>query len=102
MKGIKKKSKAATKRGMIKFKQDIQRQQENKFPEDEQKLTSTSIIDQYHRLLETMANTLASASSNILHTIFHQILLNHLFQSTLVPDLGVYLYKMAEKILSIC
>lgn len=60
------------------------------------------IADMYHRLLECFANLVASASSQILRSIFNDVIVAYLFHNQLSVELKLYLYKISEKIISIC
>ena len=55
----------------------------------------------YHHLFETLNNVLASASSQFLHDIFNEIILPNIFLSETPTDLKIFLFAIAEKIISI-
>lgn len=59
-------------------------------------------IDIYNHLLEDILNVVTWASSQILHTIFQDILLPNLFLPELRNDLKIYLFRLSEKIINIC
>jgi hypothetical protein len=63
---------------------------------------SQSLIDAYNRLMETFLTILSSASSSILHGIFHDILSHYLQISDLPKELRIYLLRCADKITQIC
>ncbi|KAL4475035.1 hypothetical protein ABPG74_001731 [Tetrahymena malaccensis] len=60
------------------------------------------IVDSYHHFLETFINVLASASSQILRIIFQEIISVYILLRELSPDLRIYVFRIAEKILAIC
>ena len=60
------------------------------------------MFDMYHRLLDSFLNLLASASSQILKSIFNDVILHQIFSVELNTDLRLYLLKISEKIISIC
>ena len=56
----------------------------------------------YNHLLESYLGVLSSTSSNILHTLFQEVLNKHLCNNELATDLRIYLLKIADKIITIC
>lgn len=63
---------------------------------------SSGLIDSYNRLLETCLSTLSSASPQLLHSIFNEVLGHYLLISELPKDLKIYLLKLTEKVTTIC
>jgi hypothetical protein len=53
------------------------------------------IFDLYHRLLDCFINLLASASSQILRSIFHDVIMAHLFNNDLASEVRVYIIKIS-------
>jgi hypothetical protein len=60
------------------------------------------MLDQYHHLLESFLNVLASASSQILRVLFVDVIYPVLFNQAQNPELKVYILRISEKILAIC
>ena len=63
--------------------------------------SSPLLANIYHHLFETLNNVLASASSQFLHDIFNEIILPNIFLSETPTDLKIFLFAIAEKIISI-
>ncbi len=90
-----------------KQKDDKERNKPNDFeefsikPGTEQGIVPTAnlkfYIDIYNQLLEDILNVITWASSQILHTIFQDILLANIFLPDLGNDLKIYLFRLSEK-----
>lgn len=63
--------------------------------------SSPLLVNIYHHLFETLNNVLSSASSQFLHDIFNEIILPNIFLSETPIDLKIFLFAIAEKIISI-
>ncbi|KAL4490312.1 hypothetical protein ABPG72_004351 [Tetrahymena utriculariae] len=77
----------------------------NNFPKSLQSQASINqkvIFDMYHHLLDQFLNLLASASSQILRSIFNDVISTQLFNNEVAHDVKIYLCKITDKIISIC
>lgn len=69
-------------------------------PENQQ--TQKLLVDIYNHLLESFLNVLTSASSYLLRNLFIEIITPNIFLSEMNNDLRTYVFRIAEKIISIC
>ena len=60
------------------------------------------LIDIYNHLLESFLNVLTSASSFLLRSLFIEIIAPNIFLNEMNNDLRIFIFRIAEKILSIC
>lgn len=56
----------------------------------------------YNHILESLLVLLDSMSSNLLITIFNDVIVKFVFQDFISSELRVYLLKFADKIVHIC
>ena len=69
------------------------------YPEKSEKCLMNSVVNHF---FENYLNVLTSASSLVLREIFNDILIHELFIEAKNEQLRIYMFRIAEKIISIC